>query len=338
MRTVLALGLALGVAGLAWAQEPRYGPWPDGPGEDPLAERGSDDLQKMVDELRALVDQAAAARAADFRFIRDLRELVRRYEWPWRERIFYDDFRDGDFTRGVPWTVADGEFWVDSLAGLRSIVDLAPPPVAQPEPPPPPAPAQRPPPGISEEFFRIILQELGGYGGTEQPPPSGPPAQQPGYGGAYGGGYGYGPPPPPPRAEIYTAGVLPNAFAIDLLLSARGEGRAFAFGPYQGPARDSGYRLVYSPDARNRLELRRVFGPAVNVVQFYTGDLDLADGRDHRIEWTRDTDGNMRVLVDGEMLIETFDRGVTGDFDGIALVNEGGDYAVRRIAVYAIPR
>ena len=306
------MGLALGVAGAAWAQEGRYGPWPEEGPRDPLAARADDELQKMVDELRGLVDQAAQSRAADYRFLRDLRALVRRYEWPWRERVLYDDFRDGDFIRGVPWTVADGQFWIDSQAGLRSIVDLAPPP------------------GISEEFFRIILQELGGYGAAGQGQPAGPPAQQP--------GYGYGPPPPPPRAEIYTAGVVPDGFAIDLVLNARGAAGGFAFGPYQGPAREAGYRLVYSPDARYRLELHRVSGPAVNVVQFYAGDLDLGDGRDHHVEWTRDADGDMKVLVDGDVLIETFDRGFAGDFDGVTLVNRGGDYGVRRIAVYAIRR
>ena len=61
------------VASPADAEVPRTGPQPSA---------GNEQVQKLVDELRALTDEADRNRTADPRFLRDLRGLARRYDYP----------------------------------------------------------------------------------------------------------------------------------------------------------------------------------------------------------------------------------------------------------------
>ena len=61
--------------------------------------------------------------------------------------------------------------------------------------------------------------------------------------------------------------------------------------------------------------------------------LKLEDGKVHVIEWTRNRRGHMVVRVDGDEVINVTDRGFPDPFDGVALVNSGGDYALRSITI-----
>ena len=89
----LALSLA-GVDVSAQSQTSKYQTWEN---PDQTASPASDDprVQALLDELAALVDEADRARAADPRFLEDLRELIRGYDWPWRLEILDEDFSDG---------------------------------------------------------------------------------------------------------------------------------------------------------------------------------------------------------------------------------------------------
>ena len=43
----------------------------------------------------------------------------------------------------------------------------------------------------------------------------------------------------------------------------------------------------------------------------------------------------MTVAVDGDEVIRIESKVLSGGFAGVAIVNSGGDYAVRRIALYS---
>ncbi|MDZ7735016.1 MAG: hypothetical protein U5P41_01875 [Gammaproteobacteria bacterium] len=43
----------------------------------------------------------------------------------------------------------------------------------------------------------------------------------------------------------------------------------------------------------------------------------------------------MSVHLDGEQVIQIRDRGFRESFDGFAMINQGGDYAVREITITA---
>ena len=110
------------VPGGAWAPsgaaEQRYSAWPDPSRAGP----GDDRVQVLIDALGTLVDEAERARAADPRLLRDLRDLARRFEPPWRVSVLSDDFADGDFTANPAWTVTQGRYWVEPGYGLRSTI------------------------------------------------------------------------------------------------------------------------------------------------------------------------------------------------------------------------
>ena len=126
MRFLIGLFVFVLVGAPASAEE-RYSPWA---GAEPSASAERGRLQGFVDRLNTLIDEGEKARAADPRFLRDLRGLARGYDRPWRKLALADDFGDGDFTADPAWTVTAGRYWVEGGWGLRSKVDPA---AAQPQ-------------------------------------------------------------------------------------------------------------------------------------------------------------------------------------------------------------
>ena len=66
-------------------------------------EEGDSELQSMVDQLRAITEQAKRDRSADFRLLQQLDDLAGRYDQPWRITLLEDSFADGDFTANPAW-------------------------------------------------------------------------------------------------------------------------------------------------------------------------------------------------------------------------------------------
>src|SRR5215470_1886353 len=100
--TVLGLGLATGGA-LAQDDTSKYQQWPG-------ADTGSDDINKLVQDIQKLIDQAERDKAADPQFLDDLRGVLADYQNPYTTRLLYDDFRDGNYTVNPTWTVSGGAF------------------------------------------------------------------------------------------------------------------------------------------------------------------------------------------------------------------------------------
>lgn len=299
MRLLIGLFVFALVSASASAEE-RYSPWP---GAEPSVSADRERLRGFVHRLNALIDEGEKARAADPRFLRDLRGLARGYDRPWRKLVLADDFRDGDFTAGPAWTVTAGRYWVEGGWGLRSKVDPA---LARPRQP------QEKPSGrdTALAILGTILNQAAG--------------QREGGGVTAGSGVA--------AAAIHTGVRITNAFAIEIELSSwLGQGR-LEFGPYRGAQRGSGYRLAYTPGGA--LELLRVSPWASSVIERVAGPVTLEDKQAHRIEWTRRPDGTMAVALDGKALFTTVDRGVIDPFDGFLIVNRGGDYILKRLAVY----
>ncbi len=112
---------AAAIAGLATApatgQTTRYDTW-EGTQE-------SGEVDDLVANLRALIEEAEQARAADPLFLEDLKDILDAYENPWSARVLFDDFRDGNFTANPTWQVSAGQFKVDprgANSGLKSSI------------------------------------------------------------------------------------------------------------------------------------------------------------------------------------------------------------------------
>ena len=274
---------------------------------------GDPQLRVLLKELNELFDRGERERLIDPWYLRDLRKVLGRYENPWDKRLFSDDFSGRGPQPDPPWQVTAGEFLIDWRYGLRSVIEA---------PAPTPAETQERGAGkdpIKQLFGQFLKQTL--QGRQDQQPAA------------------------PPVAPTYAAAIVPvritNAFSLRLELTARlvpgvAEPR-FEFGPYQGANASAGYRLAYNPGARAgapSLELLRLSSRGgVSTVELTDKPLKFEDGKPHVIEWSRDRGGRMVVKVDGAQVMEVTDRSFRDPFDGIALVNSGGDYALRSITV-----
>jgi hypothetical protein len=105
----------------------RYAEWQGG--------ASNPQLQAFVAKLKSMVDEADKAKAADPVFLQDLRDLIASASastaatpTPAAQptvRLFYDDFRDGNYTAAPVWKVTAGTWSVDIFGnntGLQSTI------------------------------------------------------------------------------------------------------------------------------------------------------------------------------------------------------------------------
>jgi len=312
--SVLAMGVALIQAPALAQQTSRYQAWqPEQVGV----------TRDLVKELRALVEEAERARAADPRFLDDLKSLANRYEQaanaattapgaaqpqpPSAAAIMTDDFRDGDHVNGTLWTVQRGKFWVESAVGLRTVV--------KPSWGPPESGAS----SSGSTGTKTATDLLGGI--VDQYLRAG---QKPATQNA-------------DTAEIRTAASIPNAFQSRIEITSREKAGELRFGAFQGNDAANGYQLSYVPGVRPGLRLFRISPRGDSVLAAHDATLDLEDGRLHVIELARSRVGEISVSVDGKRLIRVTDNSLRDPFNGLALINYGGDYALRSAAVARAP-
>lgn len=261
---------------------------------------------EIVDQLKEIIQRLERNRNTDPVALQQLRDLVRRYDWPWRARLLSTDFSDSNYRLESSWVIDQGDFRVVRGAGLRTYF----------------VPAVRAAAPKKEESstFGIIGGILRGM--TEPAERSDQPAQ-------------------PSAAEIHNELRINNAFALSLQIDARGPGQGdgrLELGPYLGRERSYGYRLAYNPGRRPAFELLRVSPGRSAVVETSQSYVDLDDGRPHNLEWRRAVDGEMVVLLDGQEILRTLDRGAADDFDGFTIVNAGGEYTFGRIEIFGATR
>ena len=305
--SVVLFSLVLGVSA-AHAQQTVDTDQTVSPGE-------SDRLEALIKELNTQLGRGERERLIDPWFLRDLRQTLAGYEWPWGKRLLSDDFSGRGPQPDPPWKVTKGEFLMDWRLGLRSVVK------------------QRTRVRQSEQtrssekvavgqLFGQIFQEAFQVKPKEQ---KREPERQsePGY------------------ATVIAPVAITNAFAVRLEMTSRSledvsEPR-FEFGLYQGKETLTGYRLAYMLGAKAgapSIELVRLSPRGtVSTIELYEQPLKLEDGKTHVIIWTRDRRGRMVVKIDDNQVIDVTDRRFRDPFDGFTVVNGGGDYALRSLTI-----
>ena len=306
----------------------RYSEWqPEG-----AEATGPAALEALARELEALIDQAENARAADPRFLQDLRDLIATHiaDAQPRTTLIRDDFSDGDYTDDPRWEVVSGDFSVDGRLGLRTTIALS---------------------GADTETMKITLDTIRDKGdellekGEELLDKSkdtigdllsgekklddlwgGDDEEEKEDTGSAG----------PEPAEIVLEADIPNAFALELELMSGITHRdaRFDIDLFQGRGGASGYRLSYLPGDDPGLVLSRFGRRSAETIGDSNDELSLEDGRAHKVALERGGDGTMTVSVDGSEHIRVKSSALDDPFDGVSLVNSGGDYAIRSIAVY----
>ena len=292
----------------AAAPAPQPAPEPEiatAPTSAPSPAGASDDqAQAIVDRLRELIEKGRQQGSISRDMRAELRALADQYDWPWRVQVLLDDFADGNFTANPTWVVTSGEFWIDRYEGLRTRIE-------------PPAPQQQSSQGGSGDAATVIIGTiLGQVLKPQQPQGSAPAAAS-------------------TEAVIHAAAGFTNAFALEIELRALPgtAGQSIEFGPYQGERRDWGYRLSYEAGNAPSLELTRQSPGRSSVIEFSDSVPALDDGARHIVQWRRTDDGIMIVLVDGAEVMRASDRSIRNPFDGVSILNRGGDYAISRISV-----
>ncbi|HXV80496.1 MAG TPA: hypothetical protein VEG60_11495 [Candidatus Binatia bacterium] len=263
---------------------------------------------EVVDHLKELIRSTERDQRSSYWLTQQLRDLVRRYDWPWRVALLHDDFRDGDYTYNPRWNVNHGDFRITRDFALRSVSD-------------PPSQIRPVSDRRGESPAIEILQDIL-WGGSEkyQTEPQ---------------AFSQSP------AEIYTRLPISNAFAAKVQLKFRNSPEGYnrlEFGPYQGSERDSGYRLAYYSGKIPSLTLMRSAPSRSAVVEIYDRGINLEDGNLHTIEWRRGNDGEMVVLLDNTEIIRTVDRAYADSFDGFTIINKGGVYELKEISLFGMRR
>lgn len=259
-------------------------------------------MRKLLKELRGLIREARQARAANPRFLGDLRKLARRYDRPRRKRILFDNFSDGNLSHNPTWRATGHGIHVSSRNGLRMRHDPYRTQKTQ----------QNSRQSSRDALIGSLLGQLTGQPAQQQPQHRQIRSKPPGIG---------------------LAVDIPNAFLIELAFgSASGDGGRFVVGVTQGNHR-LGYRLAYNPRSNQPIELIRRGRRGSAIIDATHGRLKLEDGNLHKLQLARDRHGEMTVWVDGKVLIRTVDTAFRGKFDGIMLINRGGDYTIRSIRI-----
>jgi hypothetical protein len=294
MRRIIALASFLSVAPVFLVQA-QTGPGLGGEGQ----------TQELVNMLKEVIRGAEQDRQTNPSITTQLRDLVRRYDWPWRVSLLYDDFRDGDYTYDPRWIVKQGEFQVVRGAGLKSFFD------------PSTAGMYRTSDRRSDSPALDLLGELL-LGGRER---------------AVGETYSSS----KSGAEIFTRVGITRGFALKVQLSIKNyvdRNARLEFGPFQDEERNSGYRLAYESGRTPSLSLLRFESNRSVVIERVEQEIALEDGKPHSIEWRRGNDGEMVVLLDSREVMRTVDRAYDDPFDGFALINKGGEFELKQISIF----
>ena len=269
----------------------------------PASAAESGELRELVGELRTMLQRAERDRLADPWFIQDVQSLLNRYDWPWSVSVYNRDFA-AEGLREVPaeWQVSSGRVAMDWNRGLRSSAEVSRE-----------ADARQP---SGEELVGALIggileQALGGRQRSgERPAPA-----------ATG----------PARYHLPTS--FSNAFALRVRLTQRPpEGAAgnYAIGVYQSTPEGAGYRLDMTTGTQgvSFALVRQSARGTAQTVEFHDGPRRLENDRIHELLWTRNAAGQMMVSLDGEPLFEVEDRSFRDRWDGVSVVNVGGDLAL----------
>ena len=292
---VLAVAATVIAAAPADAQQQRRSDRAQG--QQQTSDQRGNDMQRMVKELNQLIDAADRDRAANPDFIRDLRRVLDQYAGGSARVVFRDEFRDGNYTANPAWRVLSGSWRVDATSGLRSRV------VAQQQ-------QQQQQGQQSTEQLLLGLADSFLRQRTGEQRPQRASAQD-------------------AVAAIAIDQRVGNAATIEMLVTDHtGQGQ-LETRLFQGGG-DSGYRMVYSPGERATVSIHRSTGSGSQVVES-SSLRPLPLGQQRRITWTRDSNGNMRVSVGNDTVLQTSDRAFNDAWSGVMLVNAGGDYSIRSI-------
>ncbi|MDY7034619.1 MAG: hypothetical protein SV375_00440 [Thermodesulfobacteriota bacterium] len=263
-------------------------------------------LKSLLDELQHSIHDADKRMVAHPRFIKELQVLVDRYKARLREIFLDEDFADGDYTKNPEWIIEAGHFRVTPRRTLWCRVR-----------------AERPSQAASsredEEPLSIILREIARSRDKNRRNKRTASVEK--------------------EASIRTLARIGTAFEVDLSFVSESDWGSMEVVLLGGKPVVPRYRLVYqAAPSRNRpIEIVRERDSRRYTIESATQYPVLDDGTSHRIQWIRDTEGHMRVTVDGVEVLSTVELYYRSDFVGLKLINRGGTYEWESVRVLQAP-
>jgi hypothetical protein len=252
-------------------------------------------LQPLLDELTVIVNQARANRSADARLLDELQNFIDEHDRPWTRQVLFEDFRDGELNRSPRWTQTAGQHRVDARYGMIA----TPTAVGSDQ-----ARGKRGNAEAVNALLGALLSQAQGNKGNSSD------SQQ-----------------RDSVAQLETGVTIANSFSMNITLGGTAQGAQAAFGAVQGQlgSVSSGYWLVIAADTVS-IERRSSRGASVvaNVARPASGS---------EFEWTRSTNGNMRVTANGQTLIESSDRGIRNGFTRVVIESRNAEVAVRELKI-----
>ena len=306
MKRSLLLGAVAGMLLLATpsvrAEDIPYAPW------QVQAQTGT--MSELLKNLRSLIDKAERDKAANPLFLKDLRTLADQYGpvvgWP--VKLLYDDFQDGQYTSNPAWSVTAGEWQVANVGSSPALFSRVRLPNASGQ--------------TSNTAADLLLSVLGAVVNQQNDQNQQSNQNQQGQN---------------PRATILTPVAITDQFSIKLVMLSGGERVGqFNFGPFAGRRADSSYQITYAPGAAHGLVLSRISDRSFQTLASSSGSVDLEDGKSHVIEWNRGPGGKMTVNLDGKLALQATDVAGHKPFTGFVMVNTGGSYGVRSVAINGV--
>jgi len=306
---ILASAAIISLSGTAQAidSNSRYQAWQPPAGEVVQSTQPGNkaEMQKMIDELNQLIDEADKARAADRTFIRDLRDVVNQYDWPWRKTLLEEDFTDGYLETKSQWKILTGDYKLKRGLGLHSnVVERQTTSESRQK--------------LSDEEAAAALigaifdQALK----KKKKKPDDTSSNQ----------------LHAANASIISKTTVSNAFAIELDVDVRSQQGKIELGVYQGQANGTGYRLVFLPGPSASIEIQRLGSRGKSIIDV-ADKINAKGDRVHHLLWTRSKQGNMNIKLNNKLILQVADRSFKDKFNGIIINNEGGEFSLQKLVV-----
>lgn len=252
-------------------------------------------LSELLTELEQKIEDADKRMIAHPKFLDELRALVEKFRGKLRQVFLKEDFSDGDYTQNPTWVVDSGRFQMTPSRRLWSRI-------------PADRPATTPSSKEKSDVLGVFLQEVVRSAMEKERKTE--------------------PAPVTSEASIRALVQIGPAFEVDLTLVSESQWGSMEVVLLGGEPATPRYRMVYhaAASAERPIEIVRERGARRYIIESAAQYPNLDDGVLHRLQWIRDYQGQMRVLVDGKEVLSTVELFYQTDFAGIALVNRGGTY------------
>ena len=264
------------------------------------AEISNQNYQSLLDELQQKVDEADKRMVAHPKFLDELRALIEKYRAKIRKSFFSDNFSDGNFTENPVWQVKSGQFRIDRDKRLWSKVSTTAPVTTTTEKPL----------STEQQAIGILLRGIMGSDQKVLPQQESTTPEQ-------------------GEAIIKIWANIEPAFEIDISFVSESEWGSMEVVLLGGSPEKTRYRLIYQAAAsENRpIEIIRERSGRAYTIESAIRYSNLDDSKLHRLQWIRDLNGTMKVLVDGKEILQTAEVYYRDVFSGLALINKSGTYA-----------